>query len=935
MEDLVSHDYNVKYPKASYGTQINLTIIDDMEVAIRTTIGVVAAGCICLYEDDQKVIDEFPACFLMLVAVMALSLVPFAGAALSHGASFIWGGFLGTIGVIIVIEILGSDVENITVPFEAAQTCIYSPNPLVIPQGTPLPAIIPIPPFNATSIFVDLPGDVADPSPYWLGVLIVVGTFFFVFIGQSKFFILGSVIAFDFYLATWYTATQSPLRPIPDTDDFFLTTRTMLIGVGLGIAVFVLPLPKLFPTFVPQPRFGSSIIFFQLTQISKKLSDNFEDIISLFEFMHQCNNKQQMLSVTKARILLARKILDNAGGVLRKLILVLKLSAQYEPMWLPLPFPHFITVNRLKEMINSYQALIIYEDAMLRSLENYASQARYNPEVSVECISLLKEFSEDVKSLTKFHVIGNPFFCTYSDDVRENIERHYEEFKKLADDHFAEKAQHPDDSISREAKLLSLGFHTYFAWCIYGVSQSVVKIEKLRRLPDNKLLGIFLVLIDWPLHLLGWSLEYFMNIFSFLKECVQVILLRDPYHERKTRKKRKFIRILLSFIGRHYSRFLGALIISFACLISFLFVLIDDWRTRLPTGTTVIIMAVASIDRDQPSGGFRNAILRLAGTTLGIASAFCVVIFFDDTPEDGLGNDPIIVSMTLFTLFGRLIMQNPKYMFFAYTFITTNIVLLFGVSVDFNTFIGFSGLRAVAIGIGISISTIFMVLWPMRASVRLKRRVGNAVEICGDLVLNSLTGIYPPKDAQKIYEKLLKEGFKQQFTRDNAEFEPDLFGQPFPVTEYEKIFECEKLLIRDSLILSEVAILLQKIDNANISEFPGMSDDFMTQLDHLFNTLTWRCKVAYADPYKSQLDVFNLQQEFFDNLPEIENFLQMGDSQHVGSASALIFCLFNIIEDIKQFNGAITELLASRLANSPPGIPLRIPYDQVNKLNKL
>ena len=201
--------FEIKYPKASFGFIFPLKFFDDFEVALRTTIAILCTAAICLYEEDEKVIDEFPLCFLMIIIAFALSLVPFAGAILSHGMSFMWGAFLATVAVIVVVEILGNDYDTIVVSVPSGvSSCIYSPNPIVVPQGSLLPVTIPIPPFSPTPVFVDRDGFQSDPSPYLLGFFILLGTFMFVYVGESKFFILGSVIVYDFYLATWYTSTQ-------------------------------------------------------------------------------------------------------------------------------------------------------------------------------------------------------------------------------------------------------------------------------------------------------------------------------------------------------------------------------------------------------------------------------------------------------------------------------------------------------------------------------------------------------------------------------------------------------------------------------------------------------------------------------------------------------------------------------------------------------
>ena len=521
----VDDDYRVKYPTPKYRFfTFPLSLLDDLEVTIRTCIAIACLGVICLYEEEQTVLDEYPLCFLMLVVAVALSLVPFAGAVFSHGVSFMWGAFLGLLGVLLVVEILGAKIEDTIVPFPATQTCIASP---VVAPASQVPVTIPIPPFNATTIFIDLEGNLSDPSPYWLSVLIFVGTSFFVFVGESQFFILGSTIVYNFYLATWYTATQTALQPIPDTEDFFLYTRSILIGVAVTIASFLLPLPRLIPTFIPQPRFGCSLIFSQLGSISKKLSDNFVDITTLFLHLHNpSEDKRKVQALTNARFLLLYGILDNCAEILRKLLKVLKLAAQYEPMWLPLPLPRLTTVNRVKDTIREYQTLLFYQDAMLRSLRTYANHASSGVvELPQKLQELVKEFADDVSKLGNFHYQGNPFFCCY-DKMSLNIDwdSYSSRFKEITNDF----KQHgvAEDEIDKAARLFSLGFHTYFFWCMHGVSVSADKLDKLRHIHETRVLGLLLVLIDWPLHIFGWVLEYLMGVIKLFKEIFLVLNYR-------------------------------------------------------------------------------------------------------------------------------------------------------------------------------------------------------------------------------------------------------------------------------------------------------------------------------------------------------------------------------------------------------------------------
>ena len=930
--------YHTRFPKRGWGFLIPLTLVDDLEVAVRTTIGVVGLAALCLYEDQLVVKDEYPLCFMAMVVVLALSLIPYAGGVLSSGASFLWGAFLGTIAVIVVTKILGDEIEDTLVPFPGPMKCIRPP--IFVPSNTTLPANITVPVFNATQIFVDLPGTLGDPSAVGLGFLIAFGTFLFVFLGESKFFILGSCIVYNLYLATWYSATQAPLRPIPGIDIWFRQTRTILLGAGVALAVFLIPLPRILPTFIPQPRFACSVIFLQLGRVSKQLGNNLQDISHLYRFIHSESDTQSSLSrrqtraIACGRLLLMQAVLDNSLDTLRKLLKLLKLAAQYEPLWFPLPIPHLTTVNRVKESIHSFQALTIYQGAMIRALERYveASNGEIFPSVPPDLLQLIDEFSVTVQGhLGGFHYQGNPFFCTYDvEEINSNLSQYSERFQEIAKNQLSTHP-HANSSGDRKKRLMNAGFHTYFFWSLHGVSDSIKEIERLRKLPPNRALGLFLVLIDWPLHLIGWVVEYILMVAKGLL---------DVFHMARCKKGAR----ANSFIEKHYARFLGAILVSLAASVAFLFILIDDWRTRLPTATTVIIITIATIDRDQPSSGFRTGILRMAGTTLGVAVAFCVVIFFDKTPLDGPPRLALILSTMIFCLIGRLVMQNPKYLFLAYTFVITVIILFFAISVDFSTFVAFSGLRAVAIGIGITIATVAMVLWPISAKLRLRRRISWVIRSCRDLAMSSLSTEKPltPKQLSKKIEKIEKLTFKQEIMRQNAELEPDIFSHPFPTEDYLQVARAEKFLIQDCYILAQILCLARKSPFHSLGTESERGVGHVTDipkgtLEHLrdsFISVERRIKLALADPEHSQMALEQLKEDFLDHLPDPD--------QLYGEASgpletilncALLFGLFNILQDLQKMDYAITSLVARQIAATPPSIPVppRFCYDRFQR----
>ena len=950
-------DFRVKYPTPHFSLfRFPLSILDDFEVALRTAIAIGAAVAICVYEDTETVVEEFPLCFLMAIVCLALSLVPFVGAVISHGMSFLWGALLGTFAVLLVVEILGSDTDSTLVSVPAATTCIAPP--IFLPRNTTVPTTIPIIPFNATTVYIDVEGDYSDPSKYGLGALIFLGTFLFVFFGESQFFILGSCISYNLYLAYWYGATQTPLRPIPDTGDFFKFTRTILIGVSIALASFLLPLPRAIPTFIPQPRFASSVIFTQLGSISKKLGDNFVDIVTLFDKIHDPDielNIKNIQAITNARFLLLNAVLNGCNAILRKLIILLKFAAQYEPIWFPLPLPHFTTVSRIRDIIREYQILILYQSTMLRAMKIYANTTQSKPvALPKELRDLISEFSKDVGKIGNFHYQGNPFFCIY-DETGLNIDwdGYREKFINTISDVHGKyyggdgEGLNPNyngggiDSNSNainSGKLFNLGFHVYFFWCLSGVCSTVIEIEKLRKLPNNRLMGIFLVLIDWPLHLLGWGIEYILNIFKVFIELFNMI--RCKKNDRP-----------IKFFQHHYPRVFGSLLCGLSAFIAFLFVLVDDWRTKLPTSTTVIIMAVVVLDRNQPSGGFRNGILRLAGSSLGVASAFCVVIWFDDTLEDGVDDGLIMGALVIFAFIGRLIMQNQKYLYIAFTFIVTNIFLLLAISVDFNTFIGITGFRAVSIGIGISIATLCMILWPVSARERLKHSVKKVVSTCNRSVYNSLNNASKERkdldnnddDNNDVGTKLINNYLngenndtlvkitkeinlleilllQQDMMAKNAEFEPDLFSTPFPTNDYLQLLKAEQNLVDDSLVLTHIMKVIKKRNGEIV-----ISNELIEKLRESYDATAKRCTLLSANPYSARMEIEKLENDFFGELPSFEEILNYNDPLEIIRSCSLLFSIYFVIIDLKLLNIAITNIVANSIGNSVPTLEIKLP----------
>ena len=399
---------------------------------------------------------------------------------------------------------------------------------------------------------------------------------------------------------------------------------------------------------------------------------------------------------------------------------------------------------------------------------------------------------------------------------------------------------------------------------------------------------------------------------------------------------------IASFFRKHYVRVFGSGLASLSAFLAFLFVLVDDWRTKLPTATTIIIMAVVLIDREQPSGGIQNGILRLAGTTLGVAIAFCIVIFFDDTPEDGLDKDVIFIYTAIFTLISRFVMQNPQYLFFAYTFFVTNIFLFYFQSIDFATFVGLIGLRAVAIGIGIAIATVIMSLWPVRAPIRLRRSISNGISLSKKMVNQCLTIEGRSVSASNIellqnkinqtYKKLTKIIFEQEMLSEAAKYEPDIISPSFSTIDFYKIYHSEILLITDSVIMTQLLLMMHKHNSrSNNITFeniihPGIQEKLMDCLKLLEN----RCLTPFFGIYESQIKIFDLKTSFINYLLEYDELIQKASVEVIGFCASH-FSLFNLILSLERMNTAITSLEANKIATRPPGIPFRIPVEKIVK----
>ena len=919
------------YPKPGlYGFHFPLKALDDVEVAVRTTAAVLILASFCLYTDTEDLPDKFPVCFLMMVVAVALSMVPFVGAIISHGLSWGLGSLLAAIAAMIVINILGTDTET-GYRTVNVQKCILPP--IYVPSNFTVPGNITIPPFNTTFIPVDVPGLVGDPSPYGYAVLIFVGTFFFSYVADSKFFLLGSTISFNFYLALWYTGMKDPLRTEIDEIDFLTYTRTTCIGIGITLGCFLLPLPRILPTFVPQPRLSSSLTFLQLAAVAKTTSKTLNDLISIAV---SCNERKYVMN--DQRLVIIERILSENFALLSKLEKLMAFSTRYEPVWFPTPILRCTTVKNVAKSIRLYKKLIIYQMAMVQALNEYTLKKKpienlrtFPPKI----IELFEAVGEHIQNtIGSPHIHGSPFCCFYSknkesEQTWQQFEADFEAATNSCFNSFQNRLSQyslgkNESEVAFNEKhmkvLMTVGFQTYFMFCLYGSSLIYRRIENLRILPEDqsKWKSILLVIIDWPLNLLFWVISYFKAPYYSIKEVIQVLYCGNSKYKTKTMKR---------LVKHHYARLGACLLISLAAFISQLFVLVDDWRERLPTNTTIVLTCVAIIDRDQPSGGFRNAIYRLAGTTIGVAAAYLIVIFFHDDLTKPLSDTTIMLSLLVYILVARFFMQNPAYMILSYSFMVTVIVLFFGTAPDSasTAIVQLSALRAVAVGIGITIGSLCMVIWPFSARIRLRNTISKVIRTSRKILKYAFIPQKTARNKKKVgkYIGEIRElTFLQELLAECSQFEPDIFATPFPVHDYYNFLHYQYCLMKDAMITYEL-LTIETPNHDSRKEIPGVHVERLGQL--LSKTLKSLCHKISSNSSMEHFEasLTKLVGEFLENTPSLDS-IATGDKRDVIRMCSLLQNFYFMIQDLKACYHMSNRLVAGVVASTPLGIPFKV-----------
>ena len=177
--------------------------------------------------------------------------------------------------------------------------------------------------------------------------------------------------------------------------------------------------------------------------------------------------------------------------LLRKLLKLIKFAAQYEILWLPLPFPHFSTISRILKTIDGYRGICLFQRAMIRSIQLYIKHNKGQPfQIPKDFEDFLDEFNIEVSKLGDFHILGNPFYCKYDNNIKVHWDSFSEKFNTMAHEFFGQVDFSIVEGSSKPSKFISIGFPSYFFFCMRGMCDNIINIEKLRKLPKNRILGV-------------------------------------------------------------------------------------------------------------------------------------------------------------------------------------------------------------------------------------------------------------------------------------------------------------------------------------------------------------------------------------------------------------------------------------------------------------
>ena len=963
----LTYGKNKAFPQWNCGTRsvIPLMLFEELDITIRYTLFIAAFTGLYLYDTEWSKAN-LPLIYIGLNIVTMFSRIPFLGGYVSYSISFIMGSLVSIAIVILLTYIVGHSSDPVTYLQPTGNfTCIYSP---LTETYTAIPITFPV------------IGDLGDPNTVLLAFLLFIGTFLLTHFGRSVVWVKGAVITLNLYTAIWYLGNVDQTVPIADNLQFLKYLRTTVIGIGFFLVCLLIPLPKLFPTFLPQPRVSTTTILVGLgkcqadyANICSELIDHYRRLIidQNAENKHYSDKKkrryadhmsyQHIASVPLSSKLFMKEKLEEITETILKLRFLYKESGRWEAFWWTLPFPHCIGGKSINRFLSEFKVAVFHAKMMVRALDDIHyrtdNDVTITPENAEQIDRIMTNSDRFIQK--SFNVSqnferccsrGNALGCCYfgdTDDQEYNelcsdIESLLQEQKDFSVENILDLI--PEDHNTSEKTKLTSNLPTQFPRLFFVLNYlAIIKLTKSLELlcrnmtmanrrkaesePVSKKkaipVSIFTHVIEYPIRVLEWFTKYVRDILKDIKYFLSLVTLR---HENPLSK----IYIYSLFQSR---KILSSFIISVAISIAFLFVFIEYFRTRVPSSITIIITIVTAVEPENPGTAITRSMFRLAGTSVGIASSFILLALSDNDKNS------VYAASIIFAFVGRFLIGKEKFSDFATSFLTTSWIVFYSGTIDLppNLLLASIAARGIAVGIGIVIAFGALFLWPINPSLQLKY---NTLKLlCSNSTKTMKKILDPPSGApisqSKFYknwlrkiDKRMKDIVLQYELAIESREELHIFTNfNFPSNDFNQFINLEKRLYGDILWLDIILYSLKRGD----TRLNELGEEFAQAKLRLFSVLRFCIeeigKKVYSDTVSPFLVHYHLKRAFYEHSDQIRHHIGILSGNGVQNLQiiqfhSLIYTFALLIDTINKLDRKAERISAFNRARKPAGIPL-------------